>query len=107
VIAVVRERSLSKPLVQVYRSKGVEIRTFDLDNFTSEDAQKLFAGADTAIAAFEYTHIHTQYALIEASKKADVKRFVPCDWGTSCVKGVMGLFDMASLFYFPTSKHSR
>jgi len=93
IVIAVRESSLSKPAVKEYRSKGVEIRTFDLDNFELADAVKLFEGVDTVITAFYYTYIRTQYPLIEAAKKAGVKRFVPCDWATPCVRGVRGLFD--------------
>jgi len=93
VIAVVRESSVSKPVVQDYRSRGAEIRTFDLDNFQIANAEKLFEGVDTVIAAFQFTHAHTQYPLIEAAKKVGVKRFVPCDWATPCIKGIRRMFD--------------
>jgi len=80
--------------IMVYRSKGVDIRTFDLDNFKPEDAEALFTGIDVVIAAFQFTHVHIQYALIDAAKKVGVKRFVPCDWATPCVKGVREMFDL-------------
>jgi hypothetical protein len=37
--------------VQSFKSKAVEIRIFDLDNFKPDDAEKLFKGMDVVIAA--------------------------------------------------------
>jgi len=83
-----------------FNSKGVTTRPFDLDNFTSGDAEKLFKGIDVVIAAFKWTDYYgrTQYALIDSAKKAGVSRFVPCDFASSCVRGVRDMFDIVCTF---------
>lgn len=65
----------------------------DLENSNVDQIAELLDGVDTVISTIFVTQIHLQKTLADASKKAGVKRFVPCDWGPACVRGVRKMFD--------------
>ena len=52
-----------------------------------------FKGVDTLISTLVYSEIDSQFKVVDAAKLAGVKRFVPDDWGTACVRGVRKLYD--------------
>ena len=96
-VAGVRPSSASKPAVSELKSRGVEIRLLDLENGPAEEREKALLGVDIVISTIEWTQLHLQKPLIDAAKKAGVKRFIPCDWGTSCVRGVRKVYDEVRL----------
>lgn len=53
-------------------------------------------GIDIVISTIDYKVLELQKPLIDAAKRAAVKRFVPSDFGTACKKGVRELFDEVS-----------
>ncbi|KAL5514229.1 hypothetical protein ACEPAG_2317 [Sanghuangporus baumii] len=93
VIAGTRPSSASKPQAEALKSRGVEIRIIDLENWTVDQIAESLKGVDTVISTILYTEILRQKLLADACKKAGVKRFVPDDWGTACVRGVRQLYD--------------
>ena len=68
------------------KAKGAEIVFINLESPKDQllDALK---GVDTLVSAILYTQLHLQYLLADAAREAGVKRFVPCDFGTPCVRG--------------------
>ena len=93
VIAGVRPSSLSKPSVLKLHERGVEIRSVDVLKDDVTQLEAAFKGVDTLISTLVYSQIDSQFKVVDAAKLADVKRFVPDDWGTACVRGVRKLYD--------------
>ncbi|THG94215.1 hypothetical protein EW145_g8186, partial [Phellinidium pouzarii] len=93
VIALVRPSSASKPAIAALQKRGVEIRVADLDPSAQEQLVEALRGADVVICAILGREIAPQYALIDAVKKAGVKRFVPNDWSPACTRGIRQLHD--------------
>lgn len=77
-------------------ARGVEIRPLDLEHSSHEQLTAALKDVDTVISTIVWTALQSQRILIEASKKTGVKRFIPCDWGTACVRGVRKLYDEVS-----------
>ena len=98
VVAGVRSSSASKPAVSELKSRGVEIRLLDLENGQAEDRVKALQGVDTVITTIAWTQLQSQKPLIDAAKEAGVRRFIPCDWGTTCARGVRKVYDEVGLF---------
>ena len=90
--ALVRPSSASKPAVQDYRSKGVDIREGDLRDGV-EKLKGYLDGVDILISAVDAETILAQKPIFEAAKAAGVKRVVPCDFGTPGRKGLRRLHD--------------
>ncbi|KAL5514215.1 hypothetical protein ACEPAG_2303 [Sanghuangporus baumii] len=93
VIAGVRPSSAEKPEVKALKARGIEIRIIDLDLWTVDQIAEQLKGVDTVISAVYATVIPRQKLLADACKKAAVKRFVPDDWATACVRGVRSYHD--------------
>ncbi|KAL5476930.1 hypothetical protein ACEPAI_3116 [Sanghuangporus weigelae] len=93
IIAGTRPSSASKPQIETLKSRGVEIRIIGLENWTVDQIAESLKGADTVISTTFYAEVPRQKLLADACKKAGVKRFVPDDWGTACVRGVRQLYD--------------
>ncbi|KAL5527984.1 hypothetical protein ACEPAG_6785 [Sanghuangporus baumii] len=93
VMAGTRPSSAFKPQVEALKSRGVEIRIIDMENWTVDQIAESLKGADTVISATFYAEVPRQKLLADACKKAGVRRFVPDDWGTACVRGVRQLHD--------------
>ncbi|OCB85053.1 NAD-binding protein [Sanghuangporus baumii] len=98
VIAGTRPSSASKPRVEALKARGVEIRIIDLENWTVDQIAESLNGVDTVISTIFFAEIPRQKLLVDACKKAGVKRFVPDDWATVCVRGVRQLYDQVILF---------
>jgi len=81
-----------------YQSRGAQIRHIDLVGATADSLKDSLAGIDTVVCALTWDKLSLQWPLIDAAKAAGVKRFVPTDWGTPCVRGVRALFEQASAF---------
>jgi len=92
VIVGVRPTSLSKPEVSKLRGRGVEVRAIELTNPPAE-LDAALKGVDTVISTTFYTEIDNQVHLADAAKRVGVRRFIPDDWGTPCVRGVRKLYD--------------
>ncbi|KAL5519752.1 hypothetical protein ACEPAG_1412 [Sanghuangporus baumii] len=93
VIVGTRPSSASKPQVEALKSHGVEVRIIDLENWTVDQVAESLRGVDTVISTIFYTEIPRQKLFADACKKAGVKRFVPDDWATACVRGVRQFYD--------------
>ncbi|KAI5117853.1 hypothetical protein M0805_007696, partial [Coniferiporia weirii] len=93
VIAGVRPSSASKPGVDALKARGVEIRLLDLEKPSAEQLVEVLDGVETVISTIRGYSLELQRPLVDAAKKAGVKRFVPCDWGTASPRGVMKLHD--------------
>ncbi|KAL5514250.1 hypothetical protein ACEPAG_2338 [Sanghuangporus baumii] len=93
VIAGVRPSSAEKPEVKALKARGIEIRIIDLDLWIVDQIAEQLKGLDTVISALYLTAIPRQKLLADACKKAAVKRFVPDDWATACVRGVRSYHD--------------
>lgn len=100
VIAAIRPASASKPGVEALKARGAEIRIVDLESDSTEQLQEHLKGVDTVISAISWTYFSSQKPLIRASKEAGVKRFIPCDWGTPCTRGLAWVFDLVSFSFF-------
>ncbi|EJD05569.1 NAD-binding protein [Fomitiporia mediterranea MF3/22] len=93
VIAGVRPSSASKPEVQALKARGVEIRILDIANWTVDQIIEPLKGIDIVISTISFEDIQHQKRLADACKRIGVKRLVPNDWGTSCVRGLRQLHD--------------
>ena len=90
-----RPTSASSPKVSQLKALGAAIRVASLEA-PYEGLDDAVKGTDIVISAVEARHLDAQMPLIDAAKRAKVKRFIPCDWGTPCVKGVRTVFDQVS-----------
>ncbi|KAL5495816.1 hypothetical protein ACEPAI_1280 [Sanghuangporus weigelae] len=93
VIAAVRPSSTSKPQVGDFKSRGVEIRILYLENRSVDQIAEPFQGVDIVISTIYITEILRQKVLVDACKKAGVKRFIPDDWAIPSIRGVRKLGD--------------
>ena len=71
--------SVEKPAVKALAARGFPIAVGDLAGDVDELA-KVLEGFDTLISAINAHYILAQVKLVDAAKKAGVKRFVPCDF---------------------------
>ncbi len=92
VIVGVRPSSLSKPEVSKLRERGVEIRAIELSDSPAE-LDAALKGVDTVVSTTYFTEIDKQVYLVDAAKRVGVKRFVPDDWATPCVRGVWKFYE--------------
>ena len=60
------------------------------------DREKAMEGVDIVISTVSVVQVDNQPEMIDAAKAAGVKRFIPCDFGTPCIKGERRMFDMVS-----------
>ncbi|KAH8116640.1 NAD-binding protein [Phellopilus nigrolimitatus] len=90
VIAAVHPSSAEKPVVLRFQNRGAEIRVVDIEKSTPEQLSDTLKGVDVVLCAIEWTQIKLQYPLIDAAKKAGVKRFI---WAPTCARGVRRLHD--------------
>ena len=96
VVALIRPSSADKPILMELEAKGVEIRIGDA-TYPVDDLVPLLEGIDVVISAIDAGHQTAQLNLADASKKAGVKRFVPCAFITVAPPGgVMDLRDQVS-----------
>ncbi len=98
VIVGVRPASLSKPEVSELRARGVEIRVVELAGSPTE-LDTALKGVDTVIFATSLKVMDKQMPLADAAKRVGVKRFVPNDWASPCVRGVRKLFDRVRICF--------
>lgn len=92
----VRRTSLSKPEVSKLRELGVEIRAVELTDSPAE-LDSALKGVNTVISTTVSIDVHKQVQLADAAKRVGVKRFIPDDWATPCVRGVRKLYDEVRL----------
>ncbi|TDL19860.1 NAD-binding protein [Rickenella mellea] len=92
VVAAVRPASKEKPEVEQLKSRGVEIRHIDIETVDDSTVDAL-RGVDVVISTAYYTTIPAQKQLADAAKKAGVKRFIPNDWATPCIRGIRKFYD--------------
>lgn len=84
-------------LTKRQRRLDVEIKPLDWQNSSAEELDTLFHGAETVISTCYVTAILDQKVLVDAAKRAGVKRFVPCDFGTPAPRRIMALRDEVSM----------
>ncbi|TDL15978.1 NAD-P-binding protein [Rickenella mellea] len=92
VVAAIRPASKDKPEVEKLKSRGVEIRLVDISTVDDSTVDAL-RGVDIVISATDHSTISAQKQLVDAAKKAGVKRFIPNDWATPCIRGVRQYYD--------------
>jgi hypothetical protein len=101
IIALIRPSSSQKPIVSELKSKGVEIRLGDATD-EIDALLPLLKDIDIVISAIDAGSQLSQLNLIDAAKKAGVKRFVPCAFITVAPPGgVMDLRDQVRPFPSP------
>jgi len=93
---LVRSASLSKPLVTSLSALGIEIRASDWQTDRPEKLDQLFSGSDIVISTVKSEALLDQKILVDAAKRANVKRFIPSDFGIACVPGVVDVHDEKS-----------
>ncbi|KAK1544905.1 isoflavone reductase [Colletotrichum paranaense] len=81
ITALIRPSSLEKPEVKALEKRGVKIATVDLSGPEDEIANQL-TGHEVVVSAIVADKLLDQIPLANAAKKAGVKRFVPCFFGT-------------------------
>lgn len=74
------------------QERGVEIRAVELSD-TPAELDAALKGVDTVLVTTFFTEIGKQVHLADAAKRVGVKRFVPNDWATPCVRGVRKMYD--------------
>ena len=90
-IAAARPESVSK--LAEFEKRGLKIRACDVVNATPEQLQALLQGIDIVITCTIPYEADSQKRLVDACKAVGVKRFIPSNWSTACVEGVMNLHD--------------
>jgi len=93
VFVAVRPASKDKPAVTELQGRGAQVRLVDLETADVNSLKEALAGMDTVICALTWDKLQLQWNIIDAAKAVGVKRFVPSDWGTPCVRGVRGMYD--------------
>ncbi|KAF5675137.1 isoflavone reductase [Fusarium circinatum] len=88
IAALVRPSSLKKPNVIELQSKGINIVSFNLDDPEDHLAAQL-KGIDVLIVCC----LIDEAILVNAAKKAGVKRYVPCFYATVMPRGIQTLRD--------------
>ncbi|CAI4213526.1 unnamed protein product [Parascedosporium putredinis] len=92
ITALARESSINSDANQSLRDRGVKVVSADLTG--SQDALVgILTGIEVVISCIVFSSLKDQVPLAEASKKAGVKRFVPCNFGTPAPRGIMWLDD--------------
>ncbi|KAK1671671.1 isoflavone reductase [Colletotrichum godetiae] len=81
ITALIRPSSLEKPEVKALEKRGVKIASVDLSGSEDEIANQL-TGHEVVVSAIAADKLLDQIPLASAAKKAGVKRFVPCFFGT-------------------------
>ena len=71
--------------------RGVDVRIIDISSSDHAQLVNELHGVDAVISALFQTEFHPQKPL---AKEAGVTRFIPSDWASACVRGVMRLHDM-------------
>jgi hypothetical protein len=89
----VRSASLSKPQVATLSALGIEIRASDWQTDGPEKLDQLFFGSDVVIITINSEALLDQKILVDAAKRANIKRFIPSDFGNACVPGVTDVHD--------------
>lgn len=98
VAALVRPKSIEKPIVGALRRQGVEVREADLEG-PEEELVRALNNIDVVISCVRdsKTQQQDQISLANAAKIAGVKRFVPCGFGVVAPPtGVMRLRELVS-----------
>jgi hypothetical protein len=85
----VRSASLSKPQVTSLRALGIDIRASDWQTDGPEVLDQLFSESDIVISTVNSEARLDQKILVDAAKRADVKRFIPCNFGIARVPGII------------------
>ncbi|EJD05565.1 NAD-binding protein [Fomitiporia mediterranea MF3/22] len=92
-VAGVRPSSASKPEVGALKAREVEVCLLDVVGWSVDQIVEPLKGIDIVISTIYFRDIQHQKHLVDACKKTGVKRLVPNDWGTACVRGVRQLHD--------------
>ena len=87
-----RESSIDSAANKSLRDRGVKVVATDLTG-PQEALVSILTGIDVVVSCIVFSSIHDQVPLAEAAKKAGVKRFVPCNFGTPAPRGAMWLND--------------
>ncbi|OHW97634.1 isoflavone reductase family protein [Colletotrichum incanum] len=94
ITALTRPSSLQKPAIFELAKRGVKIAAADLDG-PQADLEKTLAGVDVVISTIYGGSVLAEISLINASKAAGVKRYIPCFFATIAPpKGVLLLRDL-------------
>ena len=88
-----RSKSLSKPQLASLSALGIEIRASDWQTDKPEKLDQLFSASDIVISTVNAEARLDQKILVDAAKRANVKRFIPCEFRIVCVPGVIDIFD--------------
>jgi hypothetical protein len=89
----VRSSSKDKATTKELKNRGIKVVVGDLNDPIKTLVTHL-QHIDTVICSISPLALKDQIPLIEAAVKAGVKRFVPCDFGTPCARGVLDLRDV-------------
>lgn len=93
VIALARPESVTKDIYQDLGQRGASVKSVDFSNI--EALTHLLMGTDIVISCVSMAQKEVQDALIDASSKAGVGRFVPSFFATCCPpRGVMQARDV-------------
>ena len=91
VVTAIRPSSANKPAVASLQARGADIHVLELASLNHEQLVAELRGAHMVMSTLVMVPagFELQKALIRAAKDAGVYRFVPSDWATACVRGVM------------------
>ncbi|KAL9090299.1 MAG: hypothetical protein Q9165_005332 [Trypethelium subeluteriae] len=96
---LVRKASLEKPAIKEFEKQGLEIRIGDPAD-GAEALVPILKDIHTVISGIDALSQTTQLSLVQAAKKAGVKRFVPCAFITVCPPGgIMWIRDEKEIVY--------
>lgn len=97
VTALLRPATVGGEAATALEKRGVRIVPTDLEG-PAEGLAAAVEGQDVVISAIRAFDLLKQIPLIDAAKKAGVKRFVPCDFGpVAPPKGFMSIRETVSV----------
>lgn len=94
--AFTRPSSAASAANDALRERGVTVTPADLKG-SKNSLIKLLGGVDIVICAIYHEALLDQIPLAAAAKEAGVKRFVPCNFGTPGIRGIVWANDTVSL----------
>lgn len=98
VTALLRPSTAAGEAATALTKRGVRVVAADLEG-TADDLFPAVQGQDVVISAIRPLDLRKQIPLIDAAKKAGVKRFVPCDFATVAPpKGFMHIREIVGVF---------
>ena len=93
-VAVTRPGSTDKPVLSDFQGRGAEVKAIHFPYNNDGSIDEVISGAQVVISAINWMELDNQKPIIDAIAKNPGKpRFIPCDFGTACIRGIRAMHD--------------